>query len=217
MRLGVDLPELGALVLLTDVVTESLDGVRAPWPSGVDCFIAECGGGEGGRVDEECLTFVKSRETDAVAVDVLAWATGAGVRGRKAGGRMRRGSGGGGCSSRIFRRLWMVRFVGQLSEEDDSSVGGVIERGRVVIICLGVCEREERQVVGESLFSRPQSGDLCTVWLGECWFALLRSALLPLFLEFLRDGRSEGMAGVKDKLTVELGDDEPWTNDDSIL
>lgn len=119
-------------------------------------------------MDEECLAFVKSRETDAVAVDVLASATGAGVRGRKAGARRRGGSGGGGCSSRILRRLWIVRFVRSPSEEDDSSVGGVIERGRVVMICLGVCEREERDIVGESLFSRWQSSDLFTNRLGEC-------------------------------------------------
>ena len=118
-------------------------------------------------MEEECLAFVKSRETDAVAVEVPAWATGTGVRGRKAGGRRRGGSGGGGCSSRIFRRLWMVCFVGQLSEEDDSSVGGVMERGRVVMICFGVCERGERQAVGESLLIRLQSSDLCTMRLGE--------------------------------------------------
>ena len=45
-------------------------------------FMADCRGGEGGRVEEECVPLVKRREMEAVAVDVLASATGAGVRGK---------------------------------------------------------------------------------------------------------------------------------------
>jgi len=150
MRFGVDQPELDA-----DVVF----GVSAPLPFGVGCFMAECLGGDDGDVDEECLAFVKSREMEAVAVDVPASAAGAGVRGRKAGGRRRGGSGGGGCSSRILRRLCIVRVTVPPSEED-SSVGGVIERGSVVMICLGVSEHEERHTDEESLLIRLQSADL---------------------------------------------------------
>ena len=59
-----------------------------------------------------------------------------------------------------------MRFAGTPSEED-SSVGGVIERGKVEMICLGVCEREARHIVEESLLIRLQSDDLCTMRLGE--------------------------------------------------
>lgn len=38
-------------------------------------------------MEEECLPFVKSREIDAVVVDVPASATHTGVRGMNAGGR----------------------------------------------------------------------------------------------------------------------------------
>lgn len=92
IRFGVDRPELGVLPpkTLTPKKSGTLsvvgdgDGVTAG-----DCFIAECLGGEGGRVDEECWPLVKRRETDAVAVEVPSSATGAGVRGWKAGGRRR--------------------------------------------------------------------------------------------------------------------------------
>ena len=47
---------------------------------------ADCRGGEGARVDEECVPFVNNRDIDAVAVDVPDSATGAGVTGRNAGG-----------------------------------------------------------------------------------------------------------------------------------
>ena len=50
-------------------------------------FMADCRGGDGGRVEEECVPLVKRREIDAVAVEVPASATGAGVRGKKAGAR----------------------------------------------------------------------------------------------------------------------------------
>jgi len=52
-----------------------------------ECFMADCRGGEGGRVEEECVPLVNRREIDAVAVEVPASATGAGVRGRKGGAR----------------------------------------------------------------------------------------------------------------------------------
>ena len=50
-------------------------------------FIADCRGGEGGRVEEECVPLVNRREMDAVAVEVPASATCAGVRGKKGGAR----------------------------------------------------------------------------------------------------------------------------------
>jgi len=48
----------------------------------LECFIADNLGGDGARVDEECVPLVKRREMEAVAVDVPASATGAGVLGR---------------------------------------------------------------------------------------------------------------------------------------
>ena len=54
---------------------------------GGERFMADCRGGEGGRVEEECVPFVNRREIDAVAVEVPASATGAGVRGKKGGAR----------------------------------------------------------------------------------------------------------------------------------
>ena len=48
-------------------------------------FMADCRGGEGGRVEEECVPLVSRREIDAVAVEVPASATGAGVRGKREG------------------------------------------------------------------------------------------------------------------------------------
>jgi len=48
----------------------------------LECFIADCLGGDGARVEDECVPLVKSRDIEAVAVDVPASATGAGVRGK---------------------------------------------------------------------------------------------------------------------------------------
>jgi len=50
-------------------------------------FMADCRGGEGGRVEDECVPLVNRREIDAVAVEVPASATGGGVRGKKGGAR----------------------------------------------------------------------------------------------------------------------------------
>lgn len=50
-------------------------------------FREECVGGEGGRVEDECLPFVKRRDTEAVAVDVPEIGAGAGVTGMKLGNR----------------------------------------------------------------------------------------------------------------------------------
>jgi len=52
-------------------------------------FMADCRGGEGGRVEEECVPLVRRRETEAVAVEVPASAVGAGLRGKKGGARKR--------------------------------------------------------------------------------------------------------------------------------
>jgi len=54
------------------------------------CFNDECRGGDGGRVEEVCVGFLKRRETDAVAVEVLASAVGAGVRSGGGGRRCKR-------------------------------------------------------------------------------------------------------------------------------
>lgn len=59
-----------------------------------DRFIDECLGGEGGRVEEWWVDLVRRRDTDAVAVDVPDDATGAGVRGKKAGAFSRFGTTG---------------------------------------------------------------------------------------------------------------------------
>jgi hypothetical protein len=99
--------------------------------------MALCLGGEGACVEDECVPFVKSLETDAVAFDVLASGSGAGVLGMNLGAfslsplspsaAVRAAA--GGCSSRIFRRLCTVRFAIQPSEDDeDSSTGGVMGR-----------------------------------------------------------------------------------------
>lgn len=152
--LGVDCPELGALLpplpapstrptnsgmLSVDGVgvgvCEALlalalgDGGRAAAAR----FIADWRGGSGGRVEDECVPFVKSREMEAVAVDVPACATGGAVRGRNAGGRSAcpgvSFGGRAGWSSSILRKLCTVRFATQPSDdEDDSSTGGVIGR-----------------------------------------------------------------------------------------
>lgn len=73
------------------------------------------------------MAFVNKRDTDAVAVDVPK--EGKEVEGRRAGGRRCRGFvgfpfvnvvGGARCSSRIFRRLSIVRKpLGSASDEDD--------------------------------------------------------------------------------------------------
>jgi hypothetical protein len=102
----------------------------------LECFIALCLGGEGAWVEDECVPFVKSLETDAVAFDVPALGSGAGVLGMNVGvfslsplnpSAAVRGA-GGGCSSRIFRRLWTVRLAMQPSDDEDSSTGGVMDR-----------------------------------------------------------------------------------------
>lgn len=105
--LGVDMPELEALppprtltttsgklrgVFKLELELEWVEvGVGGTEDEGVEesgeRFMADCRGGEGGRVEEECVPFVNRREIDAVAVEVPASATGAGVRGRKGGAR----------------------------------------------------------------------------------------------------------------------------------
>lgn len=106
--LGVDIPELEVLPprALTTIsgkfraegdFTIELEllgvGVEIAGDKDVDeegeRFIADCSGGEGGRVEEECLPLVKRREMDAVAVEVPASATGAGLRGKNGGARKR--------------------------------------------------------------------------------------------------------------------------------
>lgn len=102
------------------------------------CLSDECRGGDGGRVDDVCVGLVNRRETEAVAVDVPAAASGGGES-REGGGWRSEKDGRGGCSSRILRRALTVCFAGHPSEEDeeDSSMGGIIGG-------FGVRERERR-------------------------------------------------------------------------
>lgn len=101
--LGVDMPELGvllpprALTTIPGKLRDELELLGVGVEVGVggttdeaegDFFMAERGG-VGGRVEEECVPLVKRREMDAVAVDVPASATGAGLRGKKGGARKR--------------------------------------------------------------------------------------------------------------------------------
>jgi len=108
--LGVDIPELGvtgvvlpprALTTISGKLRDEFELLGIGVEVGVggttdkyveedgECFMAECRGGVGGRVEEECVPLVKRREMDAVAVDVPASATGAGLRGKKGGARKR--------------------------------------------------------------------------------------------------------------------------------
>jgi len=124
--------------------------------------MALCLGGEGALVEDEWVPFVNSLDIEAVAFDVTASGTGAGVRGMNFGtfslSPLILNRDTGGCSSRIFLRLCTVRFAMQLSEDEDSSTGGVI----------GLCNR----VDGCGLRRREGEED------GECFFpaelALLR-------------------------------------------
>lgn len=118
MRLGVDKPEGG---LLPRTLATPFPNISERLPvlgdeRGVEgtegTFKEECVGGEGGRVEDECLPLVKRRDIEAVAVDVPATGAGTGVTGMKLGDRLclRSFRGGelmelgGGCSSRILRR-----------------------------------------------------------------------------------------------------------------
>ena len=58
-------------------------GVERPELEGVGIFNTLCRGGEGGRAEEECVPLVKSRDIDAVAVDVLASGGDAGEMGKR--------------------------------------------------------------------------------------------------------------------------------------
>lgn len=229
IRFGVERPELGALpnALATPTPSRSgmlvVEGDSAGVPFGDGCFIADCLGGDWGRVDEECFPLVKRRDMDAVAVEVPASATGAGVRGRKAGGRGRSGGVGGvggGWSSRILRRLTTVSFARHPSdEEEDSSVGGVIGRwGSVGMICFGVWERDERLLVDPPVSRGFLSGDFFVradedrEWV----LALVRSVLVLVFLELRRDeDKKEGREN--DEGADEPGEGTLATNEDSML
>lgn len=123
MRLGVDTPEGRSFprTLATPFpnISERLPilGDERGVGGTEGTFKEECVGGEGGRVEDECLPFVKRRDIEAVAVDVPETGTGAGVTGMKLGDRFCLGSFRGGeltevkddCSSRILRRDWTVR------------------------------------------------------------------------------------------------------------
>jgi hypothetical protein len=119
MRLGVETPEEGLLPIMratpapkiSGMLEEEGEGDRKVGVAGAELrFNEECLGGDGARVEEWCVGFVRSLDIEAVAVDVPDEAAGGGERGRKAGGFNRSGVAGfsasliGGCSSRILRR-----------------------------------------------------------------------------------------------------------------
>lgn len=98
--LGVDIPELGVLPprTLTTMSGRFKKGLElveigVGGTGDIDAeeagerFMADGRGGEDGRVEEECLPLVRRREIEAVAVEVPASATGAGVRGKNEGAR----------------------------------------------------------------------------------------------------------------------------------
>lgn len=122
-------------------------------------FSAECRGGEGGRVEDECRALVNRRETDAVAVEVPRM-------GATVGGASRLGrtgdrcciDGGRGCFSRIVRRDSSVRSTCIVSEDDESddaessSMDGMGIKGLVrwsgellVLSRAGVTERPRKE------------------------------------------------------------------------
>lgn len=121
-------------------------------------FMDDCLGGERGRVDEECVALVNSREMEAVAVDVPEDGTG-GETNRPGGLRScatraavedlggRALSAIADCSLRIFRRDWMVCLAHGLSGDEegdssDSSMHVVISRWKVGLnSARGVLER----------------------------------------------------------------------------
>lgn len=94
------------------------EGVRVVGVGGADRpFMADCRGGEGGRVEDEWRLFVKRRETEAVAVEVPCV-------GAERGGDSSEGRTGDfgritGCFSRIVRRDSRVRST-CISEEEES-------------------------------------------------------------------------------------------------
>jgi len=100
--LGVDMLELGVLPPPRSLVTTSgklraigvftmeLEWVKLGLGEARDKdmeegerFMADRRGGEGRRVEEECTPLVKNREMDAVAVEVPASATYAGLQGKR--------------------------------------------------------------------------------------------------------------------------------------
>jgi len=242
LLLGVDWPELGALpppskTLLTKSGRLSVVGVGAGDPSKSDAvrliegegrFSADCRGGEGARVDDECVPFVYSLEIEAVAVDVPASATGTGVRGRNTGGRRccpcaifvldiePSVGAGNGWSSLIFRKLCTVRLARHPSEEEeDSSAGGVMGRiPRGELLRFDVCDDPEptteyrscRCILSADL--RCDAGD-------DDLRPLLRSVLVLALLESRRQVIKDEVNEVEGVVVSEHGARE--TNEDSIL
>lgn len=102
-------------------------------------FSADCLGGDGGRVEDECRDLVKSREMDAVAVEVpdMGAIAGGTRREGRAGDFWRMDGSGGGCFSRIVRRDSSVRSTCIVSDDDESeeaessSMEGIGTRGLV--------------------------------------------------------------------------------------
>ena len=126
-------------------------GVERPEVDGVDGDVLRtlCRGGDGARVEEECVPLEKRRDMEAVAVDADASGGLAGVMGNRCDKGTTGGGGGTGCSSRILRRLFTVILARHSSEEDEEGDSSIVGIG----IGLGVWERERRDLL------RGASGD----------------------------------------------------------
>ena len=168
-------------------------------------FSEECLGGDGGRVEEWCVGFVRSRDIEAVAVDVPNDATGGGERGRNVGRFKRSGvavflaSPFGVCSSRILRRHCTERYGRGRSDDDEegvaesSSIGGVIGRGATAgeWTRWGVIERERE--LDPRRLTRRRSEKFCDArFVGESATLAPRSVLVLLELLRLRNEKLEG-------------------------
>lgn len=150
MRFGVFVPDDGRLPNAfaapfpnrSTKLTELGDGTGV---GGTERTLSEeWAGGDGDRVDRECLPLVKRRDTDAVAVDAANTGGGGGVTGWKL--RVRRwpsffGESAStemddGCFSKILRRDCIARYPVGWSEDvvdsdddaDSASIGGGVDR-----------------------------------------------------------------------------------------
>ena len=211
IRLGVERPELGLLPPNASATpAPSISGMLFTGEGGgfgdggtERCLSEEWRGGEGGRVDDVCVGLVNRRETEAVAVEVEASARGAEEISKGGGWTCENagGGGGGGCSSRILRSALTVCLAGQPSEEDeDSSMGGVMQR-RGVTGTLGVRERERRDSVAS-----PEVGEIVRRRPG---------LVCPRSVLELRWKDERGDASVDDG--VDEPDEEDLTKEESML
>jgi len=140
---------------------DGVGGAVSVGVGGADRFLrTDWRGGDGGRVDEEWRPLVKSRDMEAVALEVPE--TGATVGGASREGR---GTGRGelllllgdvadcGCLPRMVRSDSSVRSTCSVSDEDEddeadsSSMGGVMGRGAWggVVVRMGVSDRDRKE------------------------------------------------------------------------